>query len=134
MYSIVLSKVIEDFRAHECMEIINELAPISNVRVFEVSYDNVIEFVLANMANKDEIILNNKHYYESGCVNDIAQVLMNVSEGFKYSTKVFLKVYNGKIEKCNSVTALLRNIIGEYYCGQNKTVIEKAFMRHIQFC
>lgn len=133
MYSIDLSKVIDDLYAYECMEIINELALISNIKVYEVDHDSVVKFVLTNMANKDEIVQNNKYYYESDYINDVAQVLMSVSEGFKYCTKVFLKVYNGKIEKCNSIAITLRDIINEYYCGQNKTIIEKAFMRYIQF-
>lgn len=133
MYSIDLSEVINDLTVYECMEIINELTPISNVKVYEVDHNNVVKFVLTNMANKDEIAQNNKHYYESSCVSDAAQVLMNISKRFKYSTRVFLKVYNSKIETCDSVRDVLRNIINEYYHEQNKAIIEKAFMKYIKF-
>lgn len=105
MYSIVLSRVIEHLQASDCKEIINELTPISGIKVYEVDKDQLIR---------------------------VAQTLVDISEGIKDGT-IFIKVYNGKIEKCGSFTTLLRNIVSEYYTRQNKEIIAKAFKDHIEF-
>lgn len=134
MFNIKLTNVTDYLSECECMEIINELAFISGVTVHEVSRDDVAKFILANMENKNEIVLNDKHYYESSHINDITKVLINISDGLKHNPKIFLKIYNGKIEKCKSPRDELFNIICEYYHGQNKIIIEKVFMRYIRFC
>lgn len=132
MYSIDLSRMIEHLQSSDCMEIINELTPISGIEVYEIDKDNLIELVAQKTLYKNEVVVNNKQFYENTYVKNMAKTLLDLAEGVKYGT-IFIKVCNGKIEKCGSFTTLLRNIIGEYYTGQNKEIIAKAFKDRIDF-
>lgn len=133
MYSIDLSRMIEHLQTSDCMEIINELTPISGIEVYEIDKDHLIRFVMTEViTHKDEIVMDGKHYYESIFVKNVTQTLLDITEGIKYD-KVLVKVCNGKIERCVSVITLLRNIIGEYHVGQNKEIIDKAFKDRIDF-